>query len=139
MDLSHLPDWLCLKESVQIRPSNLSGVVAYIGGTDFAPGVWVGVELDTPQGKNDGAVKGVRWGSGKSGKNNIKFLYVFCLVSRYFTCPAKKGMFVRPGKLSLDKRGREMRLRRQNSLMETSIRKAGKGGLTSSKSRNKLI
>jgi kinesin family protein 13 len=108
-------------ESVQIRPSNYSGVIAYIGGTEFAPGPWIGVELDTPQGKNDGSVKGVR----------------------YFTCPAKRGMFVKSQKLNLDKRGREMRLRRQNSSMETSINSSmrkslSKGGLTSSKSRNKL-
>jgi hypothetical protein len=52
-------------------------------------------------------------------------------------------MFVKSQKLNLDKRGREMRLRRQNSSMETSINSSmrkslSKGGLTSSKSRNKL-
>ena len=34
-------------ESIQLRPSNQSGVVAYLGATQFAPGLWVGVELDT--------------------------------------------------------------------------------------------
>ena len=52
LDLSALPDWMAVGESVQIRPSNNSGVIAYIGATEFAPGCWVGVELDTPQGRH---------------------------------------------------------------------------------------
>lgn len=38
-------------ESVLIRPYNSSGVVAYVGATDFASGTWIGVELDTPTGE----------------------------------------------------------------------------------------
>ena len=37
------------------------GVVKYIGRTQFAPGVWCGIELDYPYGKNDGSVFGVRY------------------------------------------------------------------------------
>jgi hypothetical protein len=81
------PDWLVVGESVQVRPSNLSGVVRFIGPTRFAPGLWVGVELDTSRGKNDGSVDGIF----------------------YFSCAARRGMFVRAKSLKLDRRGREMR------------------------------
>lgn len=82
-----LPEWLVCGESVILRQSNYSGIIAFIGSTEFAPGLWIGVELDAPLGKNDGSVKGVR----------------------YFTCGAKRGVFVRPDKVTLDKRGRSVR------------------------------
>lgn len=37
------------------------GILKYVGETDFAKGVWAGVELDEALGKNDGAVAGKRW------------------------------------------------------------------------------
>ena len=45
-----LPDWVTIGESVHIRLTSSTGVVAYIGPAHFASGVWVGVELDTPTG-----------------------------------------------------------------------------------------
>jgi len=114
-DKSALPDWIKIGESIQIRPSNNSGTIAYIGNTEFASGLWVGVELDTSQGKNDGSVKGVR----------------------YFNCPQKKGMFVRPKNLKLDKRGREMRLRKRNKENDSFEQPGHRPCLSRNKMRNK--
>ena len=49
-------------------------VVRFVGNTHFAPGGWVGVELEDGTGKNDGAVQG----------------------ERYFDCEMGHGMFLRP-------------------------------------------
>ncbi|KRY21436.1 Tubulin-folding cofactor B [Trichinella patagoniensis] len=50
------------------------GKIAYIGETDFKPGLWIGVEYDEEVGKHDGSVNG----------------------KRYFQCKDKRGAFVRP-------------------------------------------
>lgn len=84
------PSWLTVGESIMISPYNKTGVVAYLGPTHFASGPWAGVELDTPTGKNDGTVSGMR----------------------YFDCKPRFGIFVRPDKLVIDSRGRAMRAAR---------------------------
>ena len=48
--------------------------VRYAGTTQFAEGVWIGVELEGATGKNDGSVAG----------------------ERYFECKPFHGMFIRP-------------------------------------------
>ncbi|XP_029354966.1 kinesin-like protein KIF13B isoform X4 [Echeneis naucrates] len=73
----HLPDWLTEGAYVTVG-GNKAGTVRYIGATQFAEGVWVGVELDTPVGKNDGSVGG----------------------QRYFLCKPGYGVLVRPNRLS---------------------------------------
>ena len=45
-----LPPWMVCGESVILRQSNYSGIIAFIGATEFASGLWVGVELDAPLG-----------------------------------------------------------------------------------------
>ena len=37
-----------------------SGILKYVGETDFAKGTWAGIALDDALGKNDGAVAGKR-------------------------------------------------------------------------------
>ncbi|XP_034713321.1 CAP-Gly domain-containing linker protein 4-like isoform X2 [Etheostoma cragini] len=54
-----------------------TGVVKFYGKTSFAPGLWLGIELDKPSGKNDGSVGGVR----------------------YFSCPPKHGVFAPPSRV----------------------------------------
>uniref|UniRef100_T1J9Y0 Uncharacterized protein n=1 Tax=Strigamia maritima TaxID=126957 RepID=T1J9Y0_STRMM len=39
--------------------TNRVGTLRFCGRTEFSPGIWAGIELDTPEGKNDGSVKGV--------------------------------------------------------------------------------
>nr|ADD24033.1 CAP-Gly domain-containing linker protein 1 [Lepeophtheirus salmonis] len=79
-----LPEWMIIGEIVTIRPNFASGSIAFLGTTEFASGLWVGIVLDSSIGKNDGSVKGVR----------------------YFNCPHKRGVFVRPDKVFLDRKNR---------------------------------
>ncbi|XP_056336681.1 kinesin-like protein KIF13B isoform X2 [Danio aesculapii] len=71
------PDWLKEGEYVTVG-TNKTGTVRYVGQTDFAKGVWVGVELDVPAGKNDGSVGG----------------------RHYFHCNPGYGVLVRPNRVT---------------------------------------
>ena len=62
-----------------LTDSGKSGVVGFVGTTQFAKGVWAGVILDTTEGKNSGSVNGVQ----------------------YFECEANHGIFTRLQKLKL--------------------------------------
>ena len=46
---------------VQSSHGSKAGVLRYYGNTEFGTGLWCGVELDDPLGKNDGSVAGVRY------------------------------------------------------------------------------
>ncbi|KAL5118824.1 hypothetical protein ACEQ8H_003327 [Pleosporales sp. CAS-2024a] len=69
---------LTLSGRVRLLPESDArrGTISYIGTVPEIPGigVWVGVTLDEPTGKNDGSVKG----------------------KRYFECGNNRGVFVRP-------------------------------------------
>lgn len=55
------------------------GTVRFVGEVKFKPGVWVGIELDEPAGKHNGAVKG----------------------RSYFKCAENHGLMVRPSKVEV--------------------------------------
>ncbi|XP_051781288.1 CAP-Gly domain-containing linker protein 4-like isoform X2 [Erpetoichthys calabaricus] len=79
--LSQTPDrGVKLHQGMQILllSSNEMATLRYIGPTDFAPGLWLGLELRSPKGKNDGSV-GDR---------------------RYFTCRPNYGVLVRPSRIA---------------------------------------
>uniref|UniRef100_A0A8C5A7N7 CAP-Gly domain-containing protein n=1 Tax=Gadus morhua TaxID=8049 RepID=A0A8C5A7N7_GADMO len=87
-----------------------AGVVQFCGQTSFAPGLWLGIELDKPSGKNDGSVGGLR----------------------YFSCPPKHGVFAPPSRVQ---RRRSLPHRqRWNTLSSNSSAGGGRGGGTSGRS-----
>ncbi|XP_061480964.1 CAP-Gly domain-containing linker protein 4 [Rhineura floridana] len=69
-----------LREGSQVflTSSSEMGIIRYIGPTDFAPGVWLGLELRSAKGKNDGCVGD----------------------KRYFTCKPNYGVLVRPSRVT---------------------------------------
>ena len=58
----------------RVSTANGTGIIRFIGATSFATGKWVGVELDSQTGKNNGSVQG----------------------KTYFSCRNGYGVFVRP-------------------------------------------
>ncbi|KAF7727873.1 hypothetical protein EC973_006986 [Apophysomyces ossiformis] len=56
------------------RPLPTLGTIKYVGEVSFAKGIWVGVELESRLGKNDGSIEG----------------------TRYFQTDPQRGVFVKP-------------------------------------------
>ncbi|KAG0296107.1 CAP-Gly domain-containing linker protein 4 [Dissophora globulifera] len=48
-----------LGDRVVVESMGFTGYLRFVGTTEFKSGVWAGIELDTPTGKNDGSVNGV--------------------------------------------------------------------------------
>ncbi|KAF9128548.1 hypothetical protein BGW39_004965 [Mortierella sp. 14UC] len=66
-----------LGDRVAVESMGLTGYLRFIGPAQFKTGIWAGIELDTPTGKNDGTVAGVT----------------------YFSCRANCGIFVLAAKI----------------------------------------
>ncbi|XP_034030866.1 kinesin-like protein KIF13A isoform X2 [Thalassophryne amazonica] len=73
---AQLPDWMAPGEQVWVGKRR--GTVHYVGGVEFAKGIWVGVKLDLAVGKHNGTVQG----------------------RVYFRCPPGHGVFVKPSRLT---------------------------------------
>lgn len=69
--------WLSVGTKIFVK--NEIATVRYIGNVEFANGIWLGVELRKPKGKNDGSVQG----------------------QRYFTCKPNHGLMVRPNRVTV--------------------------------------
>ncbi|KAH9816776.1 dynein associated protein-domain-containing protein [Melampsora americana] len=67
------------KQGDRVAVAAGEGTAAYVGTTEFSNGVWIGIVLDEPNGKNDGSVNG----------------------KRYFMCKSGCGVFVRPSQVTL--------------------------------------
>ncbi|KAM7420660.1 hypothetical protein PAMA_015066 [Pampus argenteus] len=74
--VAQLPDWMAPGEQVWVGKRR--GTVHYVGGVEFAKGIWVGVKLDLAVGKHNGTVQG----------------------RVYFRCPPGHGVFVKPSRLT---------------------------------------
>ena len=74
----------------------VGGVVRYIGETEFASGIWIGVELDISKGINDGSVNG----------------------KRYFSCSPQYGVFAPPSKVFPEEENKSIS---NNSLISEQI------------------
>lgn len=46
---------------VQAPGGQGKGTVRFVGNTKFRDGIWVGLELESPAGKNNGEVQGVKY------------------------------------------------------------------------------
>uniref|UniRef100_A0A4W6DMW7 Kinesin family member 13A n=1 Tax=Lates calcarifer TaxID=8187 RepID=A0A4W6DMW7_LATCA len=74
--IAQLPDWMAPGEQVWVGKRR--GTVHYVGGVEFAKGIWIGVKLDMAVGKHNGTVQG----------------------RVYFRCPPGHGVFVKPSRLT---------------------------------------
>lgn len=103
-------------QTVELHDGRIA-TVRFVGGTSFAPGDWVGVELEDKSGKNDGAVQG----------------------QRYFNCPAGQGMFLRPAAASIIEHPTPKAIKKPTSFANGAVAKPRmEGGPTASRRQSVL-
>ena len=73
-------DELRVGSRVLVKDKGLEGYVRFVGTTLFAPGKWIGIELDEQKGKNNGVVQG----------------------KTYFQCQENHGLMVRQNQLQVN-------------------------------------
>lgn len=71
-------DSLTVGGNVVITTTNKRGILRFLGETSFKEGIWAGIELPVPEGKNDGTVAGVS----------------------YFSCKPLHGVFISASKVT---------------------------------------
>ncbi|XP_078085767.1 CAP-Gly domain-containing linker protein 4 isoform X23 [Mustelus asterias] len=90
---------LKLGERVMIAGQKV-GTLRFCGTTEFASGQWAGIELDEPEGKNDGSICGIQ----------------------YFSCPIKYGIFAPLSKISKVPVEKKSLTRKSSSKASTPVR-----------------
>lgn len=73
-----------------VDANGLHAIVRFVGETSFSSGEWLGVELDVPEGKNNGSIQG----------------------RKYFECEDRYGIFLRPSIARLMERPAAAAIRR---------------------------
>ncbi|KAK6109864.1 Dynein associated family protein [Brugia pahangi] len=101
---------MSFKVGVRVDTDRGPGVIEFCGETKFAEGTWIGLNLDEPNGKHNGTVKGIQ----------------------YFACKPSHGIFLRANQIRLESRSK------YGSRLPTSVRKNITPGLTPSSSAEKL-
>ncbi|EJW84581.1 CAP-Gly domain-containing protein [Wuchereria bancrofti] len=101
---------MSFKVGVRVDTDRGPGVIEFCGETKFAEGTWIGINLDEPNGKHNGTVKGIQ----------------------YFACKPSHGIFLRANQIRLESRGK------YGSRLPTSVRKNISPALTPSSSTEKL-
>uniref|UniRef100_A0A669CJ47 Kinesin family member 13A n=1 Tax=Oreochromis niloticus TaxID=8128 RepID=A0A669CJ47_ORENI len=89
--VAQLPDWMAPGEQVWVGKRR--GTVHYVGGVEFAKGIWIGVKLDMAVGKHNGTVQG----------------------RVYFRCPPGHGVFVKPSRLTRGPPSMDCHISRSNA------------------------
>jgi len=64
---------------VKLNQTNVEACIRFIGETNFSDGIWIGLELQTPDGKNNGTVQG----------------------RKYFSCKSNHGLMIRYSHVSI--------------------------------------
>eukprot|EP01016_Furgasonia_blochmanni_P055210 TRINITY_DN919_c0_g1_i4.p1 TRINITY_DN919_c0_g1~~TRINITY_DN919_c0_g1_i4.p1 ORF type:complete len:190 (+),score=52.59 TRINITY_DN919_c0_g1_i4:511-1080(+) len=78
--MKDLADKIKVGDRCKLKEADVRGEVKFIGKVpEIAEGYFVGVKLDEPMGKNNGSIKG----------------------TKYFDCPEKYGLIVRPDKIEV--------------------------------------
>ena len=81
--MQHSNDTISVGDKVYVSKYECNGIVRYIGKVSNKKGIWHGIELEKPNGKNNGTI------DGKS----------------YFKCQHKFGVFVRKTGISFAESG----------------------------------
>ena len=72
------------------------GTVRFVGPTEFAKGVWVGIEYDEPIGKNDGSYVILHF-----NLRGVLTSVPSVKGKKYFECKPNFGVFVKPDRVKV--------------------------------------